>query len=64
MVIFIFLAILYVFISIIFTYVCEKHLILDGDAVALILIFWPFVLLFMIIFNVLTSVVEKFINRR
>lgn len=64
MVIIIFLAILYVFISIIFTYVCEKHLTLDGDAIALILIFWPFVLLFMVIFNVLTSVVEKFVNRR
>lgn len=64
MVIIIFLAILYVFISIIFTYVCEKHLTLDGDAIALILIFWPFVLLFMVIFNILTSVVEKFVNRR
>lgn len=64
MVILIFLAILYVFISIIFTYVCEKHLTLDGDAVALILIFWPFVLLFMVIFNVCTSVVKRFTNRR
>lgn len=64
MVILIFLAILYIFISIIFAYVCEKHLTLDGDSVALILIFWPFVLLFMVIFNVLTSVVEKFVNRR
>ena len=64
MVILIFLAILYIFISIIFTYVCEKHLTLDGDAVALILIFWPFVLLFMVIFNALNNVVGKFTSRR
>ncbi len=63
MIILIFLAILYVFISIIFTYVCDKYLILDGDAVALILIFWPFVLSFMFFFNAFTSIVKKFANR-
>lgn len=63
MIIFILLAILYVFIGYTFAYICNKHLILDGDAVAEILIFWPFVLLFMIIFNVFNCVVKNFVNR-
>lgn len=64
MVILIFLAIIYVFVGIVFTYICNIHSIVDEDTVALILIFWPFVLLFMIIFNALTSVVENFASRR
>lgn len=64
MVILIFLAILYVLISIVFTYICNEHAIVDEDTVALILIFGPFVLLFMIIFNVLNGVVKIFANRR
>lgn len=63
MIVLIFLAILYVFISIIFGYVCDKYLILTGDAVVLIFMFWPFVLLFMIFFNAFTSIVKKFADR-
>jgi hypothetical protein len=64
MIILIFLVILYIFIGIIFVYICNEHSIVDEDTVALILIFWLFVLLFMIIFNTLTSVIKKFTSRR
>lgn len=64
MIILIFLVILYIFIGIIFVHICNEHSIVDEDTVASILIFWPFMLLFMIIFNALTSVVEKFASRK